>query len=325
MRLGLYIGFRNRGHGQDKRYAALLKHQQGPLVPFLIRKIYGLQGVLILVVSLPVQFAMYEFRSLGVLGAIGIAVWTVGFVFESVGDYQLSRFKADPANAGKVMDRGLWAWTRHPNYFGDACVWVGLFILALGDPLALITIVSPIVMIKLLVSYSGKALLERGMRKSKGQAYDDYVARNQADSYLVHPVRHETTRRERPHEWSRRRLRSGIDRPGPVAGVERRRSSTSIVRRPTGSPVDSRSRAHGYRRQSDQFRPHPLPSPGIDGACNRVLGRSTSGWKTPVHQRRRRPPGRTTPSAVPRSLPPRSTRASLTVAQYLPHSRPLSA
>ena len=130
------IGFRNRGHGQDKRYAALLKHQQGPLVPFLIRKIYGLQGVLILVVSLPVQFAMYEFRSLGVLGAIGIAVWTVGFVFESVGDYQLSRFKADPANAGKVMDRGLWAWTRHPNYFGDACVWVGLFILALGDPLA---------------------------------------------------------------------------------------------------------------------------------------------------------------------------------------------
>ncbi len=134
-------------------------------------------GVLILVVSLPVQFAMYEFRALGVLGAIGIAVWTVGFVFESVGDYQLSRFKADPANAGKVMDRGLWAWTRHPNYFGDACVWVGLFILALGDPLALITIVSPIVMIKLLVSYSGKALLERGMRKSKGQAYDDYVAR----------------------------------------------------------------------------------------------------------------------------------------------------
>nr|WP_279163642.1 DUF1295 domain-containing protein [Rhodococcus erythropolis] len=177
MRLGLYIGFRNRGHGQDKRYTALLKHLQGPLIPFLIRKIYGLQGVLILVVSLPVQFAMYEFRALGALGAIGIAVWTVGFVFESVGDYQLSRFKADPANSGMVMDRGLWAWTRHPNYFGDACVWVGLFILALGDPLALITIVSPIVMIKLLVSYSGKALLERGMRKSKGQAYDDYVAR----------------------------------------------------------------------------------------------------------------------------------------------------
>lgn len=70
MRLGLYIGFRNRGHGQDKRYTALLKHQQGPLIPFLIRKIYGLQGVLILVVSLPVQFAMYEFRALGVLGAI---------------------------------------------------------------------------------------------------------------------------------------------------------------------------------------------------------------------------------------------------------------
>lgn len=85
------------------------------------------------------------------------------------------------------MDRGLWAWTRHPNYFGDACVWVGLFILALGDPLALITIVSPIVMIKLLVSYSGKALLERGMRKSKGQAYDDYVART--SGFLPRPPR----------------------------------------------------------------------------------------------------------------------------------------
>ncbi|MFC5677055.1 DUF1295 domain-containing protein [Aeromicrobium endophyticum] len=177
LRLGLYIGNRNRGHGQDKRYTALMRHQQGSLIGFLIRKIYGLQGGLMIVISIPVQLAMYESEPLGVIGAIGIAIWLIGFLFEAVGDWQLARFKADPANAGKVMDRGLWAWTRHPNYFGDAAVWTGLFVLALGSAWGLLTIVSPIIMTKLLVSFSGKALLERGMRRSKGEAYDAYVAK----------------------------------------------------------------------------------------------------------------------------------------------------
>ena len=154
-----------------------MKHQTGSLVGFLIRKIYGLQGFLILVVSLPVQFAMYQSEPLGVIGLIGVVVWAFGFLFESVGDRQLSRFKADPANQGRLMDRGLWAWTRHPNYFGDSCVWVGLFILALGSPFGLIAIVSPVVMTKLLVSYSGKALLEKRMRRSRGVEYERYAAR----------------------------------------------------------------------------------------------------------------------------------------------------
>lgn len=177
LRLGVYIGNRNRGHGEDKRYTALLRTRNGSLVGFLVRKIYGLQGVLLFVISLPVQFAMYQHRSLGVLGVLGIVVWAVGFCFEAIGDWQLARFRSDPANAGAIMDRGLWAWTRHPNYFGDACVWVGLFLLALGSPWGLLTIISPVVMINLLVRYSGKALLERGMRRSRGNAYDDYVAR----------------------------------------------------------------------------------------------------------------------------------------------------
>lgn len=177
LRLGLYIGNRNRGHGEDKRYTALMRHQKGSLVGFLIRKIYGLQGALIVLVSLPVQLAMYQERSLGVIGAIGIALWAVGLFFEAVGDWQLARFKADPANGGQIMDRGLWAWTRHPNYFGDACVWAGLFVLALGAPWGLVAVISPIVMTKLLVSFSGKALLEKGMRRSKGEAFDAYVAR----------------------------------------------------------------------------------------------------------------------------------------------------
>lgn len=191
LRLGLYIGNRNRGHGEDPRYTALMRKQEGSLVGFLVRKIYGLQGFLILLVSLPVQLAMYQERSLGVIEYLGIALWTVGFLFEAVGDWQLSRFKADPANAGQLMDRGLWAWTRHPNYFGDSCVWFGLFLVALGSPWGLLTIISPIVMTKLLVSYSGKALLERRMSRSKGAAYEQYVART--SGFFPRPPRKTTT------------------------------------------------------------------------------------------------------------------------------------
>lgn len=187
LRLGLYIGSRNRGHGEDKRYTALMRHQTGNLVVFLVRKIYGLQAFLIWLVSLPVQVAMYESPSLGVLGAIAIALWAVGFLFEAVGDWQLSRFKADPANAGRIMDRGLWAWTRHPNYFGDTVVWSALWLLCLGHPVGVLAAVSPIVMTKLLVSYSGKALLEKGMRRSKGAAYEAYIART--SGFIPRPPR----------------------------------------------------------------------------------------------------------------------------------------
>jgi steroid 5-alpha reductase family enzyme len=177
LRLGLYIGNRNRGHGEDKRYTALMRHQTGNLIVFLVKKIYGLQAALIWFVSLPVQVAMYESASLGVVGTVAIVVWAIGFLFEAVGDWQLSRFKADPANAGQIMDRGLWAWTRHPNYFGDTVVWFALWGLALGHWLGLLTVIAPIVMARLLVAFSGKKLLEKGMRRSKGAAYEDYIAR----------------------------------------------------------------------------------------------------------------------------------------------------
>ncbi|TQS42009.1 DUF1295 domain-containing protein [Cryptosporangium phraense] len=177
LRLGVYIGNRNRGHGEDKRYTALMRHRTGSLVGFLIRKIYGLQGVLLLVVSLPVQLAMYQTASLGVLGWLGVAIWLIGFLFEAVGDAQLAAFKKDPANAGRIMDRGLWAWTRHPNYFGDACVWVGLWLLALGHVVGAVAVVSPIVMTFLLTRYSGKALLERRMRRHRGAEYESYLSR----------------------------------------------------------------------------------------------------------------------------------------------------
>jgi steroid 5-alpha reductase family enzyme len=177
LRLGLHVGIRNRGKGEDRRYTALMRKRTGPLVPFLVRKIYGFQGVVMWVVSLPVQVAMYQSTPLGLLGWFAVALWVVGFLFEAVGDWQLVRFKADPANEGAIMDRGLWSWTRHPNYFGDCCVWIALFLLALGHPLGLLTVVSPLLMTWLLVRGSGAALLERGMTRRRGQAYADYVAR----------------------------------------------------------------------------------------------------------------------------------------------------
>lgn len=177
VRLGAYIGRRNSGHGQDPRYTALLSRRTGGLLRFLLRTVYGPQALILFVVSLPVQAAMYQATPLGAIGAAGIAVWCVGFFFEAVGDAQLARFKADPANAGAVMDRGLWAWTRHPNYFGDSCVWFGLWLLALGHPAGLLTVASPALMTYFLVNVSGKALLEKGLRRSRGAAYEAYAAR----------------------------------------------------------------------------------------------------------------------------------------------------
>ncbi|MCO7220134.1 DUF1295 domain-containing protein [Klenkia sp. PcliD-1-E] len=187
LRLGGYIFARNHGKPEDRRYEALMRKRTGSLVPFLVRRIYGYQGVVLFVVSLPVQVAMYESAPLGWLDAVAVALWLVGFVFESVGDWQLARFKGDPANAGRIMDRGLWAWTRHPNYFGDSCVWVALFLLALGSWWGLLTVVSPWLMVRMLVTGSGAALLERGMMRRRGDAYADYVART--SGFLPRPPR----------------------------------------------------------------------------------------------------------------------------------------
>ena len=105
-----------------------------------------------------------------------MAIWIAGFLFETVGDWQLARFKKDPANAGQVMDRGLWRYTRHPNYFGDACVWWGLFLIACNNPWALITIASPVLMTFFLIKRTGKALLERRLKRSK-PGYEAYIRR----------------------------------------------------------------------------------------------------------------------------------------------------
>ncbi|MER7273148.1 DUF1295 domain-containing protein [Dactylosporangium sp. NPDC000244] len=177
VRLGVYIHARNRGKGEDPRYAALLRRNQGKLVPYVIRTIYWPQGAIMWVVSLPVQAAMYVAEPVPALLWAGVVVWAVGFAFEAVGDAQLARFKRDPANAGRLMDRGLWAWTRHPNYFGDSVVWTGLFLLACSHWAGLFTVIGPVLMTHMLVNKSGKALLERRMSRSRGPEFAEYAAR----------------------------------------------------------------------------------------------------------------------------------------------------
>ncbi|MFE2379648.1 DUF1295 domain-containing protein [Streptomyces sp. NPDC059398] len=176
LRLGIHIALRGRGHGEDARYESMLAKAPGNRNLYALRMVYLLQGVLVVLISLPVQAAQYLPGTMGPAGYVGCAVWLVGLVFEAVGDRQLARFKADPAHRGQIMDRGLWSWTRHPNYFGDFCVWWGLFLLVCDDPVvAAATVVSPLVMSFLLIGGSGKRLLERHMADRPGFA--DYARR----------------------------------------------------------------------------------------------------------------------------------------------------
>jgi steroid 5-alpha reductase family enzyme len=177
LRLGIHIFVRNHGKGEDPRYASLLRRNKGSLALFVLRYIYYAQGRVMWIVSVPVQFAMYERNPNRPLLWIGIALWAIGFAFETIGDWQLRRFKSDPTNAGKVMDQGLWHYTRHPNYFGDSVVWFGLFLIACSNWVGIITVVSPIIMTNLLVNHTGKALLEKHMGRSRGPDYAAYVAR----------------------------------------------------------------------------------------------------------------------------------------------------
>ncbi|MCZ4099202.1 DUF1295 domain-containing protein [Streptomyces sp. SID13666] len=186
LRLSVHIGLRGWGHGEDPRYDRLLSRAPGSRNLYALRMVYLLQAVLVWVVSLPVQFAMYVPGALNGFASAGVALWLVGFFFESVGDFQLARFKRDPAHRGAIMDRGLWSWTRHPNYFGDFCVWWGLFLLACSTPLVVVTLVSPLVMSFLLLRGSGKPMLERHMERRPGFA--EYTART--SGFFPRPPRH---------------------------------------------------------------------------------------------------------------------------------------
>ncbi len=186
VRLATYLAIRNIGHGEDYRYLSMRK-KAGSDSKFAISSlvsVFILQCLISFFVSLPTQVGQFGASSifgtgsgaLGIVAYLGIAIFAVGLLFEAVGDHQLRQFKQDPENKGKLMDRGLWAWTRHPNYFGDAAVWTGLTLIALESQYGFLTILSPALMIYFLYALSGKALLERSMSKRYPE-YEDYKKR----------------------------------------------------------------------------------------------------------------------------------------------------
>lgn len=175
-RLAIHLGRRNFGHGEDYRYQQMRARQgsDAAMARWSLYRVYWLQGLIAWFVAFPVQLGQIGGEGgLGLLSWVGVIVFFFGLAFEAIGDEQLRRFKTDPANKGKLMTRGLWAYTRHPNYFGDATVWTGLTLIALAGPYGVWTILSPAVMAFFLVAVSGKALTERNMEK-KYPEYAEY-------------------------------------------------------------------------------------------------------------------------------------------------------
>ena len=176
LRLAAYLYARNHGKGEDYRYRAMRKRWGSRFSLISLGTVFALQGALMWIVSLPVQLGQSRFDpKVGALAWAGIAVWALGLFFEVIGDAQLARFKRDPANAGTVMDQGLWRYTRHPNYFGDACVWWGIALVAAETTVGRWGLIGAAVMTVLLRRVSGVTLLEKSLVKRRA-GYDQYVA-----------------------------------------------------------------------------------------------------------------------------------------------------
>jgi len=181
LRLGGYILSRNAGHGEDYRYQKM-RQAAGPAFWWRsLVTVFWLQGLLLAIISAPLLHAVWVDSPQHFIATdfIGAAVWLFGISFEAIGDFQLARFKADPENRGKVMDRSLWRYTRHPNYFGDATLWWGYFIIALGTPWGFVTVYGPAIMTFMLVRVSGVALLEKTIARRR-PGYEEYIRRTSA-------------------------------------------------------------------------------------------------------------------------------------------------
>lgn len=179
LRLAFHITKRNLGKPEDYRYVNMRK---GWGTKFVLVKaflqVYLLQMLIQYTVSIPVIYGNSTKQEMYWYNFIGVAFWATGFFFESFGDYQLKQFKQNPANKGKLMDKGLWALTRHPNYFGDSCMWFGIFLIAITNINGIWIIVGPLLMTFFLVFVSGVRLLEK---KYKGREdFENYKKRTSA-------------------------------------------------------------------------------------------------------------------------------------------------
>ena len=176
LRLALHLHTRNAKAGEDPRYQELADSDGRSFEQVALRRVFLPQGISMWLVATPVMVGMNNEGTVSWLGWLGFLVWAIGMFFETVGDFQLARFKKDPDNKGKLMDQGLWRYTRHPNYFGDACVWWGIWLVAASSLAGVATIIGPIAMTLFLTKVTGAANNEKGMRSSK-PGYEEYVRR----------------------------------------------------------------------------------------------------------------------------------------------------
>ena len=181
LRLMIHLGLRNWGHGEDPRYAKW-RHESGSRFWLVsLFKVFMLQSIFLWVIALAMQWGQMAVlpKSLTWLDYVGLGVWMVGFIFEAVGDWQLARFKTDPGQKGRVMDKGLWAYSRHPNYFGESLIWWGVFLIALATPSGWWTVISPLIITTVLLKMTGVSLMEKAIVHTR-PGYRDYIRRTSA-------------------------------------------------------------------------------------------------------------------------------------------------
>lgn len=176
VRLGGHIAWRSRGEGEDRRYATMRRRVGAIFRWRSLVTVFWLQGALVSVIAIPLYLVLSRpTPSLWLWSdVLGLLLWTLGFVFEAGADYQLLRFKSDPASQGQVLRHGFWALSRHPNYFGEACLWWGFFCFALAAPGGLWALPSALLMTFLLLKVSGVTLLEKTIVERR-PAYRDYI------------------------------------------------------------------------------------------------------------------------------------------------------
>lgn len=185
-RLSIYIYNRNKGKGEDYRYQQWREEWGKYAVIRAFLQVFMLQGFFMFIIALPIIIVNYKaYSGFGMSEIIGIVFWLIGFYFEAVGDYQKSQFKANPDNKGKIMQSGLWKYTRHPNYFGEALLWWGIFLIALPSGMIFISIISPLVLTFLLLKVSGVAMLEK--KYIGNREFEEYAKRTNA--FIPGPVK----------------------------------------------------------------------------------------------------------------------------------------
>lgn len=177
-RLAYHITRRNWGKAEDRRYQAMRDYHGKNFWWKSLFLVFLVQAILLWLISIAPQTAQLSAHPdvLTWLDGIGALIWTVGMMFEATADRQMEKFRNDPANRGKVMEKGLWAWSRHPNYFGESLVWWGFFCIALAVPGGWLTIFSPLIITFLLLKVSGVAMLEKDIG-SRRPGYEEYQKR----------------------------------------------------------------------------------------------------------------------------------------------------